>query len=46
MSKSKSTATQPPPAGQSTLWKYEGIYIQADQRTGQWSDVVSIPVAG
>ena len=35
-----------PPAGQSALWKYKGIYIQADQRAGQWSDVVSIPVAG
>ena len=35
-----------PPAGQSALWKYNGIYIQADQRVGQWSDVVSIPVAG
>jgi hypothetical protein len=35
-----------PPAGQSALCKYKGIYIQADQRVGQWSDVVSIPVAG
>ena len=35
-----------PPAGQSALWKYKGIYIQADQRVKQWSDVVSIPVAG
>ena len=34
-----------PPAGQSALWKYKGIYIQADQRVGSWSDVVSIPVA-
>jgi hypothetical protein len=33
-----------PPAGQS--WKYKDIYLQADQRVGQWSDVVSIPVAG
>jgi hypothetical protein len=41
------TDTAPmPPAGQSALWKYKGIYIQADQRVGQWSDVVSIPVAG
>jgi len=41
------TDTAPmPAAGQSALWKYKGIYIQADQRTGQWSDVVSIPVAG
>jgi hypothetical protein len=41
------TDTQPmPAAGQSALWKYKAIYIQADQRVGQWSDVVSIPVAG
>jgi len=25
--------------------KYKAIYLQADQRVGQWSDVVSIPVA-
>jgi len=35
-----------PTAGQSALWKYNGIYIQADQRAGKWSDVVSISVAG
>lgn len=35
-----------PAAGQSALWKYKAIYIQADQRVGQWSDVVSLPVAG
>ena len=35
-----------PPAGQSALWKYKGIYLPADQRVGQWSDVVSIPLAG
>jgi len=35
-----------PPAGQSALWKYKGIYIHADQHIGQWSDVVSIPLAG
>ena len=41
------TDTQPmPAAGQSALWKYKAIYLQADQRVGQWSDVVSIPVAG
>ena len=41
------TDTQPmPAAGQSALWKYKAIYIQADQRVGHWSDVVSIPVAG
>jgi hypothetical protein len=33
-------------AGQSSLWKYKAIYLQADLRVGQWSDVVSIPVAG
>ncbi len=41
------TDTQPfPAAGQSALWKYKAIYRQGDQRVGQWSDVVSIPVAG
>jgi hypothetical protein len=41
------TDTAPmPAAGQSALWKYKAIYLQADQRVGQWSDVVSIPVAG
>jgi hypothetical protein len=40
------TDTQPPPAGQSTLWKYKVNYRQGDDRVGQWSDVVSIPVAG
>ena len=39
------TAALPAP-GASAVWKYKGIYIQADQRVGQWSDVVSIPVAG
>jgi hypothetical protein len=33
-------------AGQSALWKYKAIYHQGDDRVGQWSDVVSIPVAG
>jgi len=41
------TDTQPmPAAGQSALWKYKAIYIQTDQRVGQWSDIVSLPVAG
>jgi hypothetical protein len=41
------TDTQPlPAAGQSALWKYKGHYIQADQRVGQRSDIVSIPVVG
>ena len=35
-----------PPAGQSALWKYKAIYRQGDDRVGQWSVVVSIPVAG
>src|SRR5665213_2136541 len=40
------TDTAPlPAAGQSALCKYKAIYLQADQRAGQWSDVVSIPVA-
>jgi hypothetical protein len=41
------TDTAPmPAAGQSALWKYKAIYRQGDERVGQWSDVVSIPVAG
>ena len=41
------TDTAPLPAtGQSALWKYKAIYRQGDDRVGQWSDVVSIPVAG
>jgi hypothetical protein len=41
------TDTAPmPAAGQSALWKYKAIYRQGDDRVGQWSDVVSIPVAG
>ena len=41
------TDTQPfPAAGQSALWKYKAIYRQGDQRVGQWSDVVSVAVAG
>lgn len=41
------TDTEPmPAAGQSALWKYKAIYRQGDDRVGQWSDVVSIPVAG
>jgi len=35
-----------PAAGQSALWKYKAIYRHGDDRAGQWSDVVSIPVAG
>jgi hypothetical protein len=37
-------------AGQSALWKYNPEsfrgYRQGDDRVGQWSDVMSIPVAG
>ncbi len=40
------TDTQPLPAGQTALWKYKAIYHQGDDRVGQWSDVVSLPVAG
>ena len=36
----------PPPAGQSALWKYKAIYRADDARVGQWSETVSIPVAG
>lgn len=39
------TAALPAP-GQSALWKYKAIYLQADQRVGLWSDIVSLPVAG
>jgi len=35
-----------PAAGQAALWKYIGIYRQGDDRVGQWSDVVSLAVAG
>ena len=41
------TDTAPmPAAGQSALWKYKAIYRLNDERVGQWSDVVSLPVAG
>ena len=36
----------PLPAGQSAAWKYKAIYRQGDECVGQWSEVVSIPVAG
>ena len=35
-----------PAAGQSALWKYKGIYLQAEERVGQWSDIVSLAVNG
>ncbi len=41
------TDTAPlPPAGQSVVWKYKGIYRLNDERVGQWSDVVSVAVMG
>ena len=42
------TAPLPAP-GTSAVWKYKAIYRLGDDpaaRDGQWSDVVSIPVAG
>jgi hypothetical protein len=33
-------------AAQSALWKYKAIYRQGDDRAGQWSNVVSVAVAG
>ncbi|MDB6025987.1 MAG: hypothetical protein JWM68_2210 [Verrucomicrobiales bacterium] len=38
--------TAPLPAARSALWKYKAIYLQAGERVGQWSDVVSIALAG
>lgn len=37
--------TRPAP-GTTVLWKYRAIYLKGDQVFGQWSDVVSIAVAG
>jgi hypothetical protein len=39
------TAALPAP-GAGAVWKYKGIYREADAQVGQWSDVVSIAVAG
>ncbi len=39
------TAPLPAP-GQIALWKYKAIYRLNDEQVGQWSDVVSVPVAG
>ena len=39
------TAPLPAP-GASAVWKYKAIYRLGDEQVGQWSDVVSIPVAG
>lgn len=35
-----------PASGASAVWKYKGIYREADVQVGQWSDVVSTPVMG
>ena len=40
------TDAQAASGGQSVFWKYKDIYPQGDDRAGQWSDEVSIPVAG
>ena len=39
------TAVVPAP-GAGAVWKYKGIFLEADAQVGQWSDVKSIPVAG
>src|SRR6266702_2198528 len=39
--------TAPLPAPRtSAVWKYKAIYRLGNAQVGQWSDVVSIPVAG
>lgn len=35
-----------PVPGQTALWKYKAIYLLADERVGQWSDVATIAVQG
>lgn len=35
-----------PPAGQSAVWRYRGIYVEDDAEVGQPSDVVSFTVTG
>ena len=35
-----------PPTSRISHWKCKAIYRQGDDRVGQWSDVVSVPVAG
>ncbi|MEK0451568.1 MAG: hypothetical protein RL088_3836 [Verrucomicrobiota bacterium] len=35
-----------PPAGQSAVWKFKAIYRDGNAQFGQFSDVVSVPVAG
>ena len=35
-----------PAAGAGPLWKYRAIYLQGDERFGQWSDVAEITVRG
>ena len=38
--------TLAPAAGQTAKWQYRAIYRDQDERVGQWSDAVSIAVAG
>ena len=38
--------TASPAPGTGAVWKYKSIYREADVQVGQWSNVVSIPVAG
>lgn len=33
-----------PPAGQGAVWKYRAIYLVNDEKTGKWSDTVSVAV--
>lgn len=40
------TDTTPLAAGQTAKWTYRAIYRDRDERVGQWSDPVSIAVAG
>ncbi len=35
-----------PPAGQSATWQYKMIYLYKDAVVGQWSDIVTVTVAG
>ena len=38
--------TASPAPGTGAVWKYKGIFREADAQVCQWSDVVSIAVAG
>ena len=35
-----------PAAGHSAVWQYRAIYLRNDGDFGQWSDAVSVSVAG